>query len=386
MYSKITKQNIYDYLIETINLQKEFGSPKYETLKQLYNDINNNFDLNLSHKTWQKRREREIKFYNLTSQIMQLDNNYITTIGEFDNVIVNENAFVKFNKVNNNDRVVKFSGHTFEELNDADIIEKVKQSYKRTAKKFQLNYLEINYDGDICIVALGDTHIGKGLNIDKLLADLEIIANTPNMYVILMGDYADNFVNGAWCMNMALIESITPREQNKLTDSIIGKIAHKIIGVLTGNHNDWSTVGDYNPLYTILEKYGYKGFYGTNRLDIELMHNGIKHIIRVMHNWPGRSITSPTYGIEKSCKIDSFDIGIAAHTHEGAMYREFMHENKKRLAIKVGSYKVDEYAYNLGYTHNGMLNDEAAVPIIITRNGNYSNVASLEHAAKLLKG
>lgn len=393
----LTKQTIYDFLNSEIEFQKRNKVKLYNTFKEIVENINDTYDVNISYETWKKRRQRDINFYNLTARLLLGHENYISTIGEFDVNHVDESLTDKTLPKNLFDTLIKtvdkakqgkivtFSGNTFEQLSTDEIIEKVKNTYNKTESKFQLNYLKIEYIGSICIVALGDTHIGKGLNIEKLLSDLEIIANTDGMYVVLMGDYADNFVNGSWCMNMALIEGITPREQNALTDYIIGKIAHKIIGILTGNHNDWSTVGDWNPLMNILEKYNYNGFYGTNRLDIELEHNNNVYKIRMMHNWPGRSITNPTYGIEKSCKIDSFDIGIAAHTHEGALYREFTHENKKRIAVKVGSYKVDDYAYNLGYTYDGMLQGEAAVPIIIMPNGRIGSAPNLEMAAQLLK-
>lgn len=391
----LTKQTIYDFLQYDIGFQQRNKVKLYNTFKEIVENINATYDVNISYETWKKRRQRDTIFYNLTAQLLAFDPAYVTTIGEpIIEAVIKQNksdisdSLIKLAE-NSNSKTVKFSGNTFETLSTDDIIEKVKQSYKSTSKLIKLNYLTIEHYGPICIVALGDTHIGKGLNIEKLLADLEIIANTDGMYVLLMGDYADNFVNGSWCMNMALIEGITPREQNALTDHIIGKIAHKVIGLLTGNHNEWSTVGDWNPLMNILEKYNYTGFYGTNRLDIELNYiSGINenvYKIRMMHNWPGRSITNPTYGIEKACKTDSFDIGIAAHTHEGALYREFAHENTKRVAVKVGSYKLDDYAYNLGYSQFGMLQGEAAVPIIIMPNGRIGTAPNLELAAQLLK-
>lgn len=387
----LSKNTLYEFLQYQIQFQQLNNVKLFSTFKEICSKINETYDLDVSYSTWKKRRQRDIRFYNLTAQLLTYDTDYIC---DTDTLLTRSNIIDKLIKVVDpnvsKSKTVTFSGNVFIEPDNDEIINKVRDTYTASNKQLQVNTLKINHDGNICIVALGDTHIGKGLNIDKLLADLDIIANTDGMYVLLMGDYADNFVNGAWCMNLALIENITPREQHKLTDYIIGKIAHKIVGILTGNHNDWSTVGDWNPLINVLEKYNYKGFYGTNRLDIELTHisnnNENSHIIRMMHNWPGRSITNVTYGIEKACRYDSFDIGIAAHTHEGALYREFVHEHRKRIAVKVGSYKIDDYAYNLGFSHNGSLNNEAAVPIIITPNGNYSNAATLADAAKLLKG
>lgn len=344
-------ESVYNELEHLISQNKKFN-----TFIEIYQYLNTKLDIEFSLDAWRKRKRRNSKFNTLLNSLINTTNKPV------------------------------FTGNKFETLDTDKLVEKVKNLYNSTKQQFSENIIKLDTDSDICIVALGDTHIGKGLNISKLLEDIEIIANTPNMYVLLMGDYSDNFFDGKWCMNIALIESLTPREQIKLTEYIFNRLKGKILGLVFGNHTGWLTIGDWNPLLTILESMNYTGFVGTNRLDLTLILNGIEHKIRMMHDWSGKSATNVTYGIEKSRKTDTFNIGIAAHTHEGALYREFVHEGKKCLAIKCGSYKVDDYAFNLGFNPSGNVNGESAVPIIITTTGNYSNAPTLKHAAKLLKG
>ena len=45
---------------------------------------------------------------------------------------------------------------------------------------------------EFTVIPLGDVHYGaEGCDLKKFLATVEYIANKPNCYVILMGDYLD---------------------------------------------------------------------------------------------------------------------------------------------------------------------------------------------------
>ena len=66
--------------------------------------------------------------------------------------------------------------------------------YQETAEVKNL-HVEITLPGDVaCINFLGDTHVGSPhVDYDRIHREVETIVNTPQSYVMLMGDLVDGF-------------------------------------------------------------------------------------------------------------------------------------------------------------------------------------------------
>lgn len=90
---------------------------------------------------------------------------------------------------------------------------------------------------DIYIIPLSDVHIGeKGFN-EKLLDEvIDKVRTNDNFYMLLIGD----LINNATKLSKSDVyhETMTPHEQVNLIVEKLTPIKHKILGSVSGNHED----------------------------------------------------------------------------------------------------------------------------------------------------
>lgn len=90
---------------------------------------------------------------------------------------------------------------------------------------------------DIYIIPLSDVHIGeKGFN-EKLLDEvIDKVKTNDNFYMLLIGD----LINNATKLSKSDVyhETMTPHEQVNLIVEKLTPIKHKILGSVSGNHED----------------------------------------------------------------------------------------------------------------------------------------------------
>jgi len=110
--------------------------------------------------------------------------------------------------------------------------------------KLNIN-LETNEDR-LRLIPIGDIHVGapKGqCDWAKVKRELDYILNTPNTYMIGMGDYMDcaqKMTGGRSGPNL-FQSSLSPMEQYNLIEAAFKPLAKKgkIIGLHSGNHEEW---------------------------------------------------------------------------------------------------------------------------------------------------
>ena len=93
------------------------------------------------------------------------------------------------------------------------------------------------------IVPVGDIHVGAPENLcdwAKLIGTLKYIENTPDTYMIGMGDYGD-FATKMSHGPSVYQQMLSPQQQYEVILNAFKPLADKgkIIGILSGNHDDW---------------------------------------------------------------------------------------------------------------------------------------------------
>ena len=239
--------------------------------------------------------------------------------------------------------------------------------------------------GPICLVFLGDVHAGgAGVNYERLMAEVEVISQTPGMYAVIVGDLVDQFVLGT-LRNKQFNSRISIEEEWIIVHHVLELLAPKILVSVAGNHDNWSSylIGvDY--FKDVLASIQPNALYDMHDCRFKVNVGQSNWMVRARHRWLGRSQWNITHGIEKAAKFDSdFDIGVGGHTHESGVTRMFNNSGSLGYAILVGSYKeVDDYAEMLGFPKP---NGGTAMPLVFTENGSCIPFENVNDAAEYME-
>jgi hypothetical protein len=246
----------------------------------------------------------------------------------------------------------------------------VNKSRRRRQREEKRNGQSISFShGPICLVWMADTHLGNtGVDYDRLTEDVDTIVSTPGMYVCVLGDLLDNFIMGR-LKDIRLGAEFSISEEWVLARRVLRRLAPKLLLSVSGNHDLWTyalTGIDYlRDVHALLNPGIVYAKYDTT---VALSVGDRSYTMRARHKWKGYSQYNDTHGIEWAAKFDKgrhFDIGIGAHIHKGALYRQFVNGGVTGHAIMCGSYKVyDDYPEMIGLPE---ANEAAAVAMSLVR-------------------
>jgi hypothetical protein len=221
------------------------------------------------------------------------------------------------------------------------------------------------------IAFIADNHIGNdGVDYERMFAEAKVIASTPNLYVVQVGDLVDNFIVSK-LLKVRLETHITIPEEWALAKLYLELLGPRLLAVCGGNHDAWtSAMAGVDQLKETLAKVNPKRLYDSDELKFDVECEGRNYPVRVRHKWRYSSILNPTHGIERTFERDQsrpFLLGVGAHTHVSGLVRQFNAGGQTGLAVQCGSYKVhDSYAHQLGAPAP---NGSTAIVVVFTEHG-----------------
>lgn len=244
----------------------------------------------------------------------------------------------------------------------------------------------IRFDrGPVCVVYLGDTHLGNGgVNYRLLREHAEIVRSTPGMYLIFLGDLIDNFIF-AWAAKIRHHTTVTIPEEWALARLFLSWVAPMSLAFVDGNHDAWTrALAGIDYFADVVASVRPGALYARDDLRFTLDVGGAEWEHRLRHKWSGSSIYNPTHGQERGQKWDQdFRVGVGGHTHTGAFFRTFNAGGQEGLAIQVGTYKgYDDYARREGFPRS---NGQQPVAVIYTDSGEVVGTSSIERASELMR-
>lgn len=273
-------------------------------------------------------------------------------------------------------------------MEDADeLLEQMKGKWRKyEAMMRRKQNQSIAFDrSPVALVFVADVHLGnKGVDYDRLFREAEIIANTPGMWLISMGDLLDNFILPKM-IHARFDNEVTPIGEWTLVKKYLGVVAPKLIASVNGNHEFWTTaLTGIDYFKDVLERVNPDAIYDPDDALITLKVNAAEFPMRIRHLWQGNSIWNPTHGVERAAKFDGdFTIGIGGHTHASGLARQMNVAGKTGMAVLCGSYKAfDPYARQKGFAKP---NGSTAVTLILSDDGSIVGVDRLETAARMIK-
>ena len=220
--------------------------------------------------------------------------------------------------------------------------------------------------GPIAFVGMADFHIGgAGVDYTMLRREVELVAETNNMYALTVGDWVDNFILD-WTIGIRMDTVASISEEWAVAKWIADKLGRKHLVAVSGNHDAWSKQkSGVDILRGII---GQDTIYADDDCLIRLEVGDNVRVQRLRHKWSGNTTANPTGGIEKLARLDqNFDDGWAAHTHVSSLIRQFNLGTRTHHGIQLGSYKIlDDYGSRMGFPAS---NDFASAALVMWPDG-----------------
>lgn len=190
----------------------------------------------------------------------------------------------------------------------------------------------------IAIMFSADWHFG-GCSVDyqQLEAYLDLVLNTPNLYLITVGDLIDNFVNFKNVMPI-LSQLWSPKEQAEWLSLVIQQYKEKgkWIASCWGNHDierDEKILGSS----TIKQRLGENFIYFNNKGILMLNVNDIKYSILLSHKFAGHSMYNPNHSQGRAYREDfPADVVVSAHIHQAAYQKNYRYMPARELGMEFG--------------------------------------------------
>lgn len=225
--------------------------------------------------------------------------------------------------------------------------------------------IEINDCKHILVLFVSDIHLGSiYTDYSKVLKFWNFILQKENIYLILNGDFIDNFDVPSTKHLIAGVNSqlLTPELQRELLIKFISALVakKKLLACVLGNHESFS---HQYPYFRIIQNVPLS----SNRMLLNLKVAYQTYKIALIHKSRFNSILNPLHSSyrELTTLYPDADIVVTSHTHLPAFSVLPYPANGKyleRVLIKTGTLKVDSYTTS-NFAHPSPT--ESAIPCVV---------------------
>lgn len=207
--------------------------------------------------------------------------------------------------------------------------------------------IKVKSNKPIGLAFVGDPHLdNNGCNWPLLNRDIDIMAKTPGMYAVNMGDLTDNWVGRL--IRLYADQEMSKKQAWKLAAWFMNNAGINWLCHILGNHDAWND-GPYLIKANAAPQVPVEDWQSRFKV---CFPNGTSFKVHAAHDFPGSSIWNKMHGPTKaSMLLEQADIYACAHKHEWAINTS---ENAQRgfiyHLIRSRGYKfIDSYADQLGY-------------------------------------
>ena len=252
------------------------------------------------------------------------------------------------------DDEVEFPEFADDDISAEEILDHMAKRFNQRHKHDKsLDWFRIGIKSDepIGLTVVGDPHMGSnGCNIPLLRRDCEIMASTPGVYAINIGDTADNWGYGR------LVALYAENDVSRQTERRLARWFLEDAGVpwilwLMGNHDNMH--GEFS---TYLKTLNAKilpmiDWQAKFRL---CFPNGREIKIDAAHNHKGTSIYNRLHGQKRAALWnENADIYVAGHHHNSAITQEELDDGRYVTLARARGYKwIDDHAKVHGFRDN----------------------------------
>lgn len=262
-----------------------------------------------------------------------------------------------------------------------DFISACEETDERGKESIGYEEVEIEIPERCIIVPWGDWHVGNEMTRHTQLAlDTKFIKEHSNIFVIMMGDYTDNFKKRS--PGSGVYEQIIPiPEQKQRVEYIVRYLKDRILGIVIGCHDKWmydSDAFDFAQYLANKCKGYWMGFNGVFKLKV----GKAQYKIYATHKCQRWSSDNNVHGLKNSFRnLEEFDVAFAGHRHLPAIEHAWI---RKRwfTGVRCSSYKITDHFIN----HKELPKSPYYLPCVIldSENKNVEAFKDLRTAIKFL--
>lgn len=229
-----------------------------------------------------------------------------------------------------------------------------------SAERSMFQNVELDEGGPVGIILMGDTHIGSGacdMARIEWVTDQVRRSDLP-LFIIQIGDLLDNM---HWHPGEMAKSGAGIPVHVKAAAHWLEQVAEKIVGLVAGNHDDWTRKKTgVDLLEHVMLKAGKTVPYHPLEMVLDLTVGKVNYRWVLRHGVQGSSQYNNAHGVLRwlmmhDTRYDA-DCVVAGHTHKSGHVQRPMH-GRMRHGFQLGAYKnrnADGYAVNGGWVE---LND-----------------------------
>lgn len=209
-------------------------------------------------------------------------------------------------------------------------------------------------DKFVSVAIFSDTHIGAFIDAERLERDIALIANTPDMYCVFLGDALDNFKAQGKTANGLYGTAIpSPKDQFEIARMVFAPLKGKCLAFLEGNHDAWDYKAAGIARIPDLADSIDAPFVSEAGASIKISVGNETYQMNVKHQWKGTSVINKSNlgrrFWEEYPEWSNADLVATGHLHQ-LDHHQTMKRGEPVHLIQVGTYKVgDHYAEALGF-------------------------------------
>lgn len=263
--------------------------------------------------------------------------------------------------------------HTFPEFDDKkfakldiweafDAIEKLQGVVGDSSTGQHDAKVTIQTEQPIILLPTSDWHLGSyATDYASFRKYLDLVLNTPNAYLLLLGDAVDNFPASFKSAAAVFSQVIPPQIQHRVYTKILVELAvrGKIIARTWGNHEEMTERhGGGGADYAYDELLPYLKTMGRLRLTV----GATEYKVFASHTFPGKSYLHANHQNKRAVRFlwPEADMALSGDTHQGPEHEEFIHDGRHRISVLCGTFKTDD-TYSKRYYGNAQKSDQAIV-------------------------
>lgn len=213
------------------------------------------------------------------------------------------------------------------------------------------NTIKLDTDKPVTVIFSSDVHFGSiYTDLAKLKEILSIILRTENVFLVINGDYIDNFELPVPKLLLAGLNSqiISPAKQRIWFEALLDELStrKKLLCVNIGNHEEFSN-NDF--VKKLLSK---NVHISVNRAVIRVKVGNIEYTISLIHKSRFNSIINPIHSNLRELHLNFpfADIVCVSHTHIPSIQTYYYPDKEeglsKRILVKTGTLKnQDPYTF-----------------------------------------
>lgn len=226
-------------------------------------------------------------------------------------------------------------------------------SVERIHKVLTQGNVSITLPNEVFAVSyISDQHLGPGTPCDmkRMREDAELIAETPGLYAISMGDGVDNHIKHRSAM---LSSRSQPGEQYDLYEHYLNIFSPKILALISGNHDDWTKQFAGIDVVARIAKSN-RIFFAPDEARIKIKVGSQNYRFAARHQYRLNSSFNQSHSVKQWLRLgmEDFDVGGIGHHHE-ATIESHIYRGQKVWVLRPGSYQISsQYSRQLGYNNS----------------------------------